>query len=129
MTPLRTRILIALSGSLLGWGSVMLASSSACTHQPGSPEPSSATGWELTVEEADGSIAASCVLLAQLMTKNQPKIVDQVVAQACQPGKTREQIAAIVAKLSEESSTQIEVWEKGESLAPLPRELSDAGAR
>lgn len=116
MTQLRTRILLALSGSLLGWGSVMLASSSACTHQ-------------LTVEEADGSVAASCVLLAQLMTRDQPKIVDQVVAQACQPGKTREQIARIVSKLSGESSTQIEVWGENENLAPLPVELTDAGGR
>ncbi|NCV87857.1 MAG: hypothetical protein EBW14_18810, partial [Oxalobacteraceae bacterium] len=45
--------------------------------------------------ERASSIAASCVLLAQLMTKDQPKLVDQVVAQACQPGRTREQIARI----------------------------------
>lgn len=118
MTPLRN-FLLATTGALAGWASVMLASSSACTHQ-------------LTVEEADGSIAASCAALAQLMTKDQPEIVDQVVAQVCQPGRTREQIARIVSKLSEGSGVRGSGSGSETEILEWPSEewsSTDAGAR
>ena len=58
---------------------------SGCTHQ-------------LTVEEADQALTLSCVLLSQAMTKDHPERLDAVVAQVCQPGRTREFIERVIAR-------------------------------
>jgi hypothetical protein len=106
MKPLQN-FLLATTAALAGWASVMLASSSACTHQ-------------LTVEEADSTVVVSCVALAQVMTKDTPAILDRVIAQVCQPGRTRESIDRIISRLSAGEDV-VEVWP-----GDVPR---DAGAR
>ena len=73
------------AAALLGFGGIYLAGQSGCTHQ-------------LTVEEADMGLTASCVLLSRAMTIDHPERLEAVLAQVCQPGRTREFISRVIAR-------------------------------
>ena len=82
------------ASALVGFGAIYLAGQSGCG------------GRQLTVEEADSALAASCVILAQAMTHEHPEQLDRVVAQACRPGRTRSLIARVLVQGTNSSTTE-----------------------
>lgn len=108
--------LVVLAGLSLGTGA-LFATMPSCTRQ-------------LTVDEADSALSASCVVLAQVMAAEHPELLERAAAQACQPGKTRQSLARILAQLSTQSSSYTEHLElKGDPYTErtTPASLSDAG--
>ena len=85
MGHLKNRLLLALFLASVGWSSVMIATSPSCTHQ-------------LTVEEAEAGLSASCVLLARAMTTDHPEALDAALDRVCEPGRTRAFLARVIAE-------------------------------
>lgn len=77
-------LLAALGGALGVWAVIVVVTGVSCSNQ-------------LTVEEADAAVTASCVLLSRAMTRQRPERLDAVLAQVCQPGRTREFIGRVIA--------------------------------
>lgn len=114
LPTLLRRILIAIAGVALGVFATLIQSS--CTHQ-------------LTVEEADEALSISCLVLAQAMTIDHPERLDAVIAQVCQPGRTREFIERVIARdpASHSSSEFLDLDFDQPPPAPPAVELTDAG--
>ncbi len=91
----------------------------------------SACTSQLTVEEADAALVASCVLLSRAMTVDHPERLDAVIAQVCQPGRTREFISRVIAHDPEASPGPGTDWLDLDFDAPVPPPaiptLGDAG--
>lgn len=135
MAPGLFRFFVVLLSALLLTTVGLVVAPSACTHQPGSPESSAARGWELTVDEADRALSASCVVLAQVMAAEHPELLERVTAQACQPGKTRQSLARLIAELTQPPSSSFTehleldpYGERGSGLGARAAELLDARA-
>ncbi len=118
------RLKIAAVAALFGWSSVLIATSPACTHQ-------------LTVEEADAAVIASCVLLSRAMIAEHteqldPILLDEVLAQVCVPGRTRDFISRVIARGTEKTTTEYLDFLEGTQITPSPSPSSssflDAGA-
>ena len=117
------------SAMLVGFASLYLWQQSGCAGHP------------LTVEEADAALTASCVLLSRAMTAQHPERfptplasegagyprLDAVVAQVCQPGRTREIIERILANPSRSSSEFLDLDLDAPYTPPPTDLLSDAG--
>ena len=114
LPTLLRRILIAIAGVALGVFSMLIQSS--CTHQ-------------LTVEEADAALTVSCMALSRAMTIEHPERLDAVIAQVCQPGRTREFIERVIARDPESRSSSAFLDLDFDKPAPAPPavELTDAG--
>ena len=106
------------ASSLVGFGGFYLAAQSGCA------------GNRLTVEEADAALTASCLVLSRVLTEKHPERLDAVIAQVCQPGRTREFIERVIARdpESKSSSEFLDLdFDVPPSPAPAPAELGDAG--
>ena len=110
-------LLVANSAMLVGFASLYLWQQSGCA------------GQQLTVEEADATLTASCVVLARTMTLKHPERLDAVIAQVCQPGRTREFIERVIARdpASHSSSEFLDLDFDQPSPPPPAVELTDAG--
>lgn len=76
---------------------------------------------QLTVEEADAAVVTSCMLLSQALTADHPERLDQIVAQVCQPGRTRTLIENILSRGAPAPSTEfLDLDFPSGTLAPVP---------
>lgn len=108
-------LLAALGGALGVWAVIVVVAGSSCSNQ-------------LTVEEADAAVTASCVLLSRAMTREHPERLDAVLAQVCLPGKTRDFISRVIAKDPEARPSEFLDLDFDTPPAPAPApEITDAG--
>lgn len=66
---------------------------------------------QLTVEEAEAGLSASCVLLARAMTTEHPEALEDALSRVCEPGRTRAFLARVIAEnLSKKNSLPVPDW-------------------
>lgn len=105
------------ASALVGFAGFYLAAQSGCA------------GNRLTVEEADASLTASCLVLSRVLTEKQPERLAAVIAQVCQPGRTRQFIERVIARDPNAHSTSefLDLDFDTPPVSPPTVELTDAG--
>jgi hypothetical protein len=85
---------------------------------------------QLTVEEAEAGLSASCVLLARAMTVDHPEALDTALDRVCEPGRTRSFLARVIAEqLSREITTEDPFGSSGWAPSPTGPRTPDPGLR
>lgn len=95
----RNQMLAALFAATCAWSAGVIFASPGCS------------AGQLTVEEAEAGLSASCVLLARAMTTENPEALDAALSRVCEPGRTRAFLARVIAdSLAKKNSLPVPDW-------------------